>query len=156
MPDYGKAGLYGIGTPQANPTVEAEFRILLPESAMMAVTRLTSSASDPIERLHAYIEDLDTFLDGFDTMTLDVFGLACTASSYLVGAKREAEIVKQETFAPILYVMPYDNLQDVMVLHNEVAQGLSSAIFTTDIREAEYFKKTSDCGITNVNIGTTI
>lgn len=95
MPDYGQAGLYGIGTPQANPTVEAEFRILLPNSAMMAVTRLASSASDPMERLVAYIEDLDTFLDGFDTMKLDVFGLACTASSYLVGPEREAEIVKK-------------------------------------------------------------
>lgn len=62
--------------------------------------------------------------------------------------------VMKETFAPILYVMLYDDLEEVMLLHNAVEQGLSSAIFTTDIREAEYFKQMSDCGIANVNIGT--
>ncbi|MDB2414463.1 aldehyde dehydrogenase family protein [Rickettsiales bacterium] len=66
----------------------------------------------------------------------------------------QIDIVKQETFAPILYVMPYTNLEDAMKLHNDVAQGLSSAIFTSEIKEAEYFKKYSDCGIANVNIGT--
>jgi aldehyde dehydrogenase (NAD+) len=60
----------------------------------------------------------------------------------------------EETFAPILYVMPYSSLDEVMELQNAVPQGLSSAIFTTDMREAEYFKQRSDCGIANVNIGT--
>lgn len=66
----------------------------------------------------------------------------------------QTDIVTHETFAPILYVMPYNTLEEVMVLHNAVTQGLSSAIFTTDIREAEFFKNRSDCGIANVNIGT--
>ena len=66
----------------------------------------------------------------------------------------QIDIVCEETFAPILYVMPYNKLEDALTLHNEVPQGLSSAIFTTDLREAEYFKKYSDCGIANVNIGT--
>lgn len=72
----------------------------------------------------------------------------------LIMRKDQDDMVKQETFAPILYVMPYSNLEEAMRMHNDVPQGLSSCIFTTDIREAEYFKRESDCGIANVNIGT--
>ena len=62
--------------------------------------------------------------------------------------------VLEETFAPILYVMRYDDLDAAIRLHNAVAAGLSSAIFTTDLREAERFLAASDCGIANVNLGT--
>ncbi len=62
--------------------------------------------------------------------------------------------VFEETFAPILYVMRYYNLDAVIHEHNAVAAGLSSAIFTTDMREAERFLAASDCGIANVNLGT--
>jgi len=62
--------------------------------------------------------------------------------------------VCEETFAPILYVMRYDDLDAAIRLHNGVAAGLSSAIFTTDLREAERFLAASDCGIANVNLGT--
>jgi aldehyde dehydrogenase (NAD+) len=64
-------------------------------------------------------------------------------------------IVKQETFAPILYVMKYRDLLDAIEMHNAVPQGLSSCIFSTDLREAETFLSAtgSDCGIANVNIG---
>ena len=62
--------------------------------------------------------------------------------------------VLDETFAPILYVMRYDDLDTAIRLHNDVAAGLSSAIFTTDLREAERFLAASDCGIANVNLGT--
>ncbi len=72
----------------------------------------------------------------------------------LVKLKKPIDIVNHETFAPILYVMPYNKLEDAIELNNSVPQGLSSAIFTPDLREAEIFKKYSDCGITNVNIGT--
>ncbi len=68
-----------------------------------------------------------------------------------VGAQSEG--VKRETFAPILYVMAYDTLDEAILLQNDVAQGLSSSIFTTDMREAERFLASSDCGIANVNIG---
>jgi aldehyde dehydrogenase (NAD+) len=63
--------------------------------------------------------------------------------------------VLEETFAPILYVMRYKNLSEVIAAHNAVPQGLSSSIFTTDLREAETFLSAagSDCGIANVNIG---
>ncbi|HAN71428.1 MAG TPA: aldehyde dehydrogenase family protein, partial [Actinobacteria bacterium] len=62
----------------------------------------------------------------------------------------------RETFAPILYVMSYDTLDEAITLQNGVPQGLSSAIFTLDQREAELFMSSggSDCGIVNVNIGT--
>jgi aldehyde dehydrogenase (NAD+) len=66
----------------------------------------------------------------------------------------QTAIVHTETFAPILYVLVYDDLDDAIALNNAVPQGLSSAIFTTDMREAERFIEGSDCGITNVNIGT--
>ena len=62
----------------------------------------------------------------------------------------------EETFAPILYVVKYADLDEAVALQNAVPQGLSSAIFTTDVREAEQFISVagSDCGIANVNIGT--
>ncbi|MEM9106933.1 MAG: aldehyde dehydrogenase family protein [Pseudomonadota bacterium] len=67
----------------------------------------------------------------------------------------QTDIVKHETFAPILYVMKYQDLDEAIALQNAVPQGLSSCIFTTDVREAEEFLSDvgSDCGIANVNIG---
>src|ERR1700733_6228821 len=66
----------------------------------------------------------------------------------------QSDIVATETFAPILYVLTYDDLDEAIALNNGVPQGLSSAIFSTDLREAERFLHGSDCGIANVNIGT--
>jgi aldehyde dehydrogenase (NAD+) len=65
-------------------------------------------------------------------------------------------IVHRETFAPILYCFPYQSFDQAVAIHNDVPQGLSSAIFTRDVREAESFLSAagSDCGIANVNIGT--
>ena len=67
----------------------------------------------------------------------------------------QSDVVKTETFAPILYVMRYSAFEDALALHNDVPQGLSSCIFTLDMREAETFMSAagSDCGICNVNIG---
>lgn len=74
----------------------------------------------------------------------------------LVEAQNHFETVQKETFAPILYMMSYDTLEEAIAMQNDVKQGLSSAIFTQDIGEAEYFlsNQGSDCGIANVNIGT--
>ena len=73
----------------------------------------------------------------------------------LVEIDHQADIVQHETFAPILYVMRYADLADAIASQNDVAQGLSSSIFTLNVREAELFVSTegSDCGIANVNIG---
>jgi len=72
----------------------------------------------------------------------------------LVRLEKNSPVIEDETFAPLTYVLPYDTLEEAMLIHNSVPQGLSSAIMTTDVREAEYFKRHSDCGIANVNIGT--
>ena len=74
----------------------------------------------------------------------------------IVRMPRQTEIVKTETFAPILYVLTYSTFDEAIAIHNGVPQGLSSAIFTLDQREAERFIAAdgSDCGIVNVNIGT--
>jgi aldehyde dehydrogenase (NAD+) len=73
----------------------------------------------------------------------------------LVEVSHQDDVVRRETFAPILYVMQYETLEEAIRLHNDVPQGLSSCIFTNDLREAEYFLSSlgSDCGIANVNIG---
>jgi len=73
----------------------------------------------------------------------------------LVEMPVQSDIVRRETFAPILYVMTYDKLEEAISLNNDVPQGLSSAIFTRDLSEAELFCSDigSDCGIANVNIG---
>ena len=78
------------------------------------------------------------------------------AEPAVVRLDEQTSIVRQETFAPILYVMPYDDLDEAIALNNAVPQGLSSSIFTHDQAEAERFVSAegSDCGIVNVNIGT--
>ena len=74
----------------------------------------------------------------------------------IVSADNKWEVVQRETFAPILYVMTYQTLDEALALQNDVRQGLSSSMFTTDMRHAEQFLSVtgSDCGIANVNIGT--
>ncbi len=74
----------------------------------------------------------------------------------IVKMPAQTEIVRQETFAPILYLLGYDTLEEAIDIHNDVPQGLSSAIFTDSMRNVERFLSTagSDCGIANVNIGT--
>jgi aldehyde dehydrogenase (NAD+) len=74
----------------------------------------------------------------------------------LVEMPTQTDIVKHETFAPILYVMKYIDFNQALALHNDVPQGLSSSVFTMNLREAEQFLSAtgSDCGIANVNIGT--
>ncbi|MEU4625167.1 aldehyde dehydrogenase family protein [Actinoplanes sp. NPDC023801] len=74
----------------------------------------------------------------------------------IVRMPRQTSIVREETFAPILYVLTYETFEEAVALHNDVPQGLSSSIFTRDQQEAERFLAAdgSDCGIANVNIGT--
>jgi len=74
----------------------------------------------------------------------------------IVRVPAQTDVVKEETFAPILYMLTYDTWDEAITLHNDVPQGLSSAIFTRDQQEAERFLSAegSDCGIANVNIGT--
>jgi aldehyde dehydrogenase (NAD+) len=73
----------------------------------------------------------------------------------IVSMPGQTEIVRTETFGPLLYVLGYDDFDEALALHNDVPQGLASSIFTNDVREAERFMSAegSDCGIANVNIG---
>ncbi|MBN2009628.1 aldehyde dehydrogenase family protein [candidate division KSB1 bacterium] len=74
----------------------------------------------------------------------------------IVRMPRQTDIIREETFAPILYLLEYDTIDEALAIHNDVPQGLSSAIFTTNLLTAETFlsHRGSDCGIANVNIGT--
>jgi aldehyde dehydrogenase (NAD+) len=85
----------------------------------------------------------------------DEAGDAYYVQPALVRMPAQSDIVRSETFAPILYVLTYDDFDEALALHNDVAQGLSSSIFTLNVREAERFTSAdgSDCGIANVNIG---
>jgi aldehyde dehydrogenase (NAD+) len=80
----------------------------------------------------------------------------CFASPALVRMPRRTPILQEETFAPILYLLEYETLDEAIAMHNAVPQGLSSAIFTTNLLTAERFLSASgsDCGIANVNVGT--
>ena len=80
----------------------------------------------------------------------------CYVKPCIIEAKNSYHIVQEETFAPILYVMKYKTIEEAIAMQNDVPQGLSSSIFTNNMREMELFlsQAGSDCGIANVNIGT--
>jgi aldehyde dehydrogenase (NAD+) len=86
----------------------------------------------------------------------DEYPAAYYVAPAIVEMPGQTAVVRHETFAPILYVLAYDDFEQALQLNNDVPQGLSSCIFTTDVREAERFQSASgsDCGIANVNIGT--
>ena len=107
-------------------------------------------------------ENMKKKIDSCKSKNLDVFGgerlemEGVYVTPALVEVKEHIEEMNDETFAPILYVMPFTDLKDAINLQNSVRQGLSSSIFTNDVRESEIFLSAegSDCGIANVNIGT--
>ncbi|HXE13421.1 MAG TPA: aldehyde dehydrogenase family protein [Bryobacteraceae bacterium] len=105
------------------------------------------------EALNAVREQGGNILFGGDRVE-NVAGFHVTPA--IVRASHDMQIVHQETFAPILYLIEFDTLDDAIRWHNEVPQGLSSAIFTDSLQSAETFlsARGSDCGIANVNIGT--
>ena len=109
-----------------------------------------------VDALQQATADGGAVLAGGQRRTMDGFPEAYYVEPALVRMPAQTELVRRETFAPILYVMTYRELQDAIALHNGVPQGLSSSIFTRDQREAERFLASdgSDCGIVNVNIGT--
>lgn len=97
-----------------------------------------------------------TVLTGGERVLADEMPEAYYVQPAIVRMLGQSDVVKKETFAPILYVMSYSEFSEAIELHNGVPQGLSSAIFTNDQLEAERFLSSSgsDCGIANVNIGT--
>jgi len=112
--------------------------------------------SGAVETMMAAVEELKK--DGAEILyggkKLDRPG--CFVMPTIVKAKHDLRLVHEETFAPLLYIMDYNDLEEAIEWHNEVPQGLSSAIFATNLLAAERFLAAngSDCGIANVNIGT--
>ena len=110
------------------------------------------------ERMQAALATAKTaggIVSGGSRELADRFPSAHYARPALVEMPAQTDLVCEETFAPILYVMRYRDFADAIAMHNAVPQGLASSIFTTDLREAEHFLSAagSDCGIANVNIG---
>ncbi len=97
-----------------------------------------------------------TILYGGQVLEGPGYESGCYVVPVLAEAQNHFHIVQEETFAPILYLMKYDSIDEAIEMHNAVPQGLSSAIFSTDLMETERFlsHEGSDCGIANVNIGT--
>ncbi|MFZ0139800.1 MAG: aldehyde dehydrogenase family protein [Aeromicrobium sp.] len=129
-----------IGSPLETSTLVGP---LIDENAFRAFGEAISQAQ----------EDGGTLVTGGARAEIDGDGFYVHPA--IVDMPKQTEIVKAETFAPIVYVLPYQDLDEAITLHNDVAQGLSSSIFTLDVREAETFVSAigSDCGIANVNIG---
>ncbi|MCF3123562.1 aldehyde dehydrogenase family protein [Streptomyces arenae] len=97
-----------------------------------------------------------TLLAGGARRAVETAPHAAYVEPAVVRVDQQTDVVREETFAPLLYVLTYDTFDDAIALHNDVPQGLSSSIFTRDQQEAERFLSAegSDCGIANVNIGT--
>lgn len=109
-----------------------------------------------VEALRVIQEQGGTVLYGGEVLTGGLFDTGTYVTPTICEIDPAAPIVQEETFAPILYIIRYQALEEAIQYQNDVPQGLSSAIFTKDIREAETFlsHRGSDCGIANVNIGT--
>ncbi len=115
------------------------------------------------EAVNAYLRTIEQikkeggrFLVEGKVLSGEHLGSACYVQPCIAEVEPSMDIVKSETFAPILYMMKYETLDEAIAIQNDVPQGLSSSIMTLNLREAEQFLSAlgSDCGIANVNIGT--
>lgn len=113
-----------------------------------------------VEDMMAALEDLKKeggkILYGGEVLEGDQYKSGCYVTPCIAEARNDYEIVQHETFAPILYVMKYKTIEEALEMHNNVPQGLSSAMFSTNLQQIEYFLSPdgSDCGIANINMGT--
>ncbi len=131
-----------IGDPLADGTLVGP---LIDAGAFARVTAALASATG----------DGGEHVVGGDRVLADAAPDARYVSPAIVAMPAQTDIVRTETFGPLLYVLGYDDLDEAIAIHNDVPQGLASSIFTNDVREAERFMAAdgSDCGIANVNIG---
>ncbi len=117
---------------------------------------IDGAAFDAMQRALAAAREQGGVVAGGERVLTERFPEAHYVRPALVRFEQSAPVAQHETFAPVLYVFPYDTLDEAIALNNGVAHGLSSSLFTNDLREAEVFlsARGSDCGIANVNIGT--
>jgi aldehyde dehydrogenase (NAD+) len=139
------ARLYGrvkVGNPLEDQTLVGP---LIDGRGYEFMQRALAAARGDAHRIH-----------GGERVLQDAYPDAFYVRPALAAMRAQTDIVLEETFAPILYAMPYETFDEAIALHNAARHGLSSCIFTSDLREAERFMSAagSDCGIANVNIGT--
>jgi aldehyde dehydrogenase (NAD+) len=135
----------------------ASFKIGAPDAPGMLLGPLIDKAA--FEAMQAALSQARAEggqVTGGERVLQDTYPNAYYVGAALADMPAQSGVVRHETFAPILYVLTYHTLAEAIALNNAVPQGLSSSIFTTDLREAEAFMSAagSDCGIANVNIGT--
>ncbi|WP_445000034.1 L-piperidine-6-carboxylate dehydrogenase [Halomonas mongoliensis] len=116
---------------------------------------IDAQAFDQMQSVLGKARELGAKVYGGERQLIDEYPNGYYVTPAIVEVERQDDLVKHETFAPILYVITYRDFNEALALQNDVPQGLSSCIFTTDVREAEAFVSDtgSDCGIANVNIG---
>ncbi len=115
------------------------------------------AVNDYLNALDRLVKEGGKILTGGEVFEGEGFESGCYVTPVIAEAENSYEIVQEETFAPILYLIKYSgDLENAIEIHNDVVQGLSSSIFTDNLQEAETFLSHwgSDCGIANVNIGT--
>jgi aldehyde dehydrogenase (NAD+) len=125
------------------------------EAGVLVGPLIDDPALTGMEHALAEARALGATVHGGGRALADGFAQAAYARPALVEMPSQTGPMQRETFAPILYVVPYRDFEEAIAIHNDVGAGLSSSIFTTDLREAERFisGSGSDCGIANVNIG---
>ncbi len=139
----------------------------LDEGTLMGPVVTQQAMKDLAQAKRRVVEEGGEILYGGEPLEGDAWPGGLYVTPCIAAARNDFRIVQEETFAPILYIIPYGradatpaeavaDMDEAMALHNGVPQGLSSAVFTEHVREAEYFlsHRGSDCGIANVNIGT--
>ena len=128
----------------------------LDEGTLMGPLVDTGAVDDMMTALDRARQEGGTIVCGGERLSGKEYPGGRYVTRAIVEARNDFAIVQEETFAPILYIIRYETLDDGIALHNGVPQGLSSAIFTQNLLEAEQFLSAagSDCGIANVNIGT--
>ena len=125
--DYARSGRLGIGTPQANPTVEAEIRRLLPFEVDYVTIRLTSDSQDSVTRLKSYLLNLPQHAKQFAGMPMNVFLFACTATSYLLEPELQ---IKAITEAESVLGAPIITAPDALVAELKDIQAERIALFS--------------------------
>jgi aldehyde dehydrogenase (NAD+) len=128
----------------------------LEDGVLMGPMIDTGAVGDMMNAIDQVKAEGGEILCGGERLSGDKYPGGCYVSPAIATAKNEWQIVQDETFAPLLYIMEYETLDEAIAIHNNVPQGLSSAIFTESLLEAEQFLSCagSDCGIANANIGT--